>query len=368
MLHKKDREHAYTDKYNEFTKETVKSIVSNNEGDNVVLSPFSILMLLLLAAESTGGTTRDEIVKVLGPKMSYDRFCEMMREINDAITKDPVLKNANAACVKPELGVTIHHTYIKSIKKHLSAELFASDDIISAINSWVKEKTNGMIPEIADASMENALAFLINAVAFEAEWQEPYRDYNIQEGVFNNADGSKSLVPMLNSEEERYIKTQSLTGFVKPYKGGGFSFIALLPKRRGNAALVETLKDISFTKLYAKSVPKTVLVTMPEYKCDFGSDLTSLFKEMGVAEVFSAHADFSPMSDEWLKIDQILHKAHIEVDREGTKAAAATAAMVATGCFMPPSIPEVILDRPFIYAIMHDETQLPVFVGTANQL
>ena len=106
---------------------------------------------------------------------------------------------------------------------------------------------------------------------------------------------------------------------------------------------------------------------MPEFKYDFGKDLTSLFKTMGIEKLFSPQADFSPMSSEWLKMEAILHKAHIEVDSKGTKAAAVTIGIVTCGC--APVMEEyrtVTLDRPFIYAIIHNETGLPVFAGIMN--
>jgi len=95
--------------------------------------------------------------------------------------------------------------------------------------------------------------------------------------------------------------------------------------------------------------------------------LTGLFKDMGVSTLFTPEADFSPMSSEWLKVDSIVHKAHIEVDRKGTKAAAVTMAFVVAGCAPSMDLKSVVLDRPFVYAIMNTETKLPVFVGLYNK-
>ena len=107
---------------------------------------------------------------------------------------------------------------------------------------------------------------------------------------------------------------------------------------------------------------------MPEFNGEFRTDLTELLKDMGINKIFSSEADFSPLSSEVLRADSIIHKARIEVDRRGTKAAAATAMFVVAGC-APMSNPKVVrLDRPFIYAIMHNETGLTVFTGITNQI
>ena len=110
------------------------------------------------------------------------------------------------------------------------------------------------------------------------------------------------------------------------------------------------------------------MVALPEFRYDLSESLKELCESYGIQTIFSDHADFSPMSSEWLKVDDILHKAHIEVDRKGTKAAAVTAFMM-VGAGLPDfDMKRVILDRPFFYAIMHKSTGLPVFVGAVNAL
>ena len=107
---------------------------------------------------------------------------------------------------------------------------------------------------------------------------------------------------------------------------------------------------------------------MPEFTFSFEDDLTGFFKELGIRSLFSPDADFSPLTSEWIKADSIIHKAKIEVDSEGTKAAAATAMFAVAGCAPMFDAKEVILNRPFLFAIMHNETGLPVFTGCLNQI
>ena len=111
-----------------------------------------------------------------------------------------------------------------------------------------------------------------------------------------------------------------------------------------------------------------VETVMPEFKFEYARELKPLCKALGIKEVFTDKADFSPASREPLKVDAILHKAHVEVDRKGTKAAAVTmAGLVCAGAAVMEEAKIVCLDRPFIYAIMHKETKLPVFAGIMNK-
>jgi serpin B len=226
-----------------------------------------------------------------------------------------------------------------------------------------------MIDQIVDDSMNNMLMTLINAVAFEAEWEDEYDEDDIKEDEFSNADGTKSMVNMMFSKEHFYIEDEFFTGFLKPYKGNTYSLMALLPKNARNERIYKrTIEQIDFKELYDSAKYDQVFVDMPEFKGEFRTELTELFKKMGIKRVFSAEADFSPISSEWLKADSIIHKARIEVDRKGTRAAAVTAMIAVAGCAPMDNPKTVRLDRPFIYAIIHNETGLPVFTGITNQI
>ena len=144
--------------------------------------------------------------------------------------------------------------------------------------------------------------------------------------------------------------------------------MALLPKDEDPKAVLTAIEDIEFSGLYKSQQFCPVEVTIPEFKYTCDCSLDSFMKKNGMTEMFSENADFSPMSTEWLKFEKVLHKATIEVERKGTKASAATMAVIEIGGFMPLNNPEVILDRPFIFAIVHDETGLPVFTGIVNQI
>ena len=357
----------YTGKYNEITRSLIKHFAKVKKGENIVLSPMSVIMLLGILADAVGGKTRDEIVRIIGDGFSYEELMTILKQIQEEASETGALMSSNAVCVNDTIKGSIKDGYEEHLKESFDGRLFLSADIVKDVNAWVKEKTNGMIENAADESMNQTLACLMNAIAFCAEWMEEYEEDDIHEGDFNNADGTVSEVQMLESSEDTYIEDDFFTGFMKPYKDEQYAFMALLPKKKSVSFLLRAVKQIDFGKLFDAASYGTVYVTMPEFKYDFGENLTALCEEMGIHTVFTPEADFSPMSSEWLKVDSILHKAHIEVDRHGTKAAAVTMAVVVAGCAPDfDNIKEVRLNRPFIYAIMDTKTGLPVFTGIYN--
>lgn len=360
---------TYTEKYNDFAKQLLQNLYEEHKDQNVVMSPFSVLMLLAIAADATAGDTRDEILKALSDDLGYDDIINLICKIQSVLTKGSVLSSANAVCVQHSIEDTITPDYPSFLQAQFGGELFTSSDIVSAVNEWVKKNTNGLIDKAADESMRNMLACLINATAFESKWMEQYEDNDIHEGDFSNADGTATKVQMLESSEDTYIVDEFFTGFVKPYKDEKYAFMALLPKKKKSASfLLRALKQIDFSKMFNESVGETVYVTMPEFKYSYGEDLTDYCKSIGISRLFSDKADFSPLSSAWLKMGSIIHKARIEVDRNGTKAAAVTMGVVVAGCAPRFDYKIVELNRPFVYAIIHTETGLPVFTGVVNKL
>ena len=367
---KKNQLCRYSQKYNELAVKAMEYYLCSKD-KNIVLSPFSIIVLLSIAADAVSGLTKQEILDVLGSDLTFERILTETVTISDGrheYTRIGKAISSNAVCVLDKLEKTINPEYENKLGIY-HGKLFSSNDIINDDNTWNCNNTNGMIPRAIETPSFGVLACLINAIAFESQWEKTYEDYDICDGKFTNADNSVSKVKMLQGCESQYIENKNLRGFIKHYKDYEYSFMALLPQKEGFKNLQSALKHIDFTELFTAGRFERVLTSMPEFKYDFGEDLKELFMKMGINSLFSDSADFSPMSSAWLKMESILHKAHIEVDRNGTKAAAATVGLISVGSAPVERKPkEVCLDRPFIYAVMHNETKLPVFTGIVNKL
>jgi serine protease inhibitor len=351
--------------YNQLTRQTLSEFYRKDRNANCVISPYSVLTLLAMMVLSSEGSTREEVLQAL--KMPTSKaLIQSVSEFTSILDQTQCLTSANAAAVNAEMESCIHQDFSQQFAQHLSGKLFAAADLPQAINAWVSDRTHGMIPKIVGDS--DLLDFaLINAVYFDAKWQEPYEEDDLEEGrVFRNSNGTKSEVRMMNSTEDQYIESEDYTGFVRPYQRD-FAFVALLPKKKGKRAMQKIVDTVDFSKVYRDRREEKVNAALPEFQNSFRQDLSEFLKTQGIRKAFGTEADFSPITDFPVSISSVLHQAKIEVNPHGTKAAAATVvACAALG--LPVFHPEVVLNRPFLYAIVHTQTALPVFVGVVNDL
>ena len=359
----------YTPFYDELSRALLEKLAQRNAGKNVVLSPLSILMLLGICAASSGGDTRAEILWTLGrEQLTFPGLQDLMAQLRDDLTENGTLLLANAVFIREDLRGTVPARYEAMLESVYGGSLFAGHDMVREINDWVRENTLGMIDGVADESMCQMTAGLLNAAAFEDAWKKPYEEGQIRKEDFTNADGSVSRPEMLHSEEQRYIEDRFFTGFVRPYQGGDYSFMALLPTEEAREDPQRALRFLSFTDRFRRAQDQEVQVAMPEFSCAFGADLTPLCREMGIRTAFGRGADFSPLSGVPMTIDSVVHEARIQVNRKGTKAAAVTFAGLRQMSAMVSRPKVVRLDRPFFYAVVHNDTALPVFCGAVNHL
>ena len=173
---------------------------------------------------------------------------------------------------------------------------------------------------------------------------------------------------MLHSSEWSYLEDACFTGFTKTYRDSDLTFMALLPKQEGKEGMAAAVEQIDFEKLIQHESYVRVQTSMPEFKIEFSQELSGLCKAFGIKEAFTDHADFSPTSTYPLKLESVLHKAFIDVNQNGTRAAAVTLAFAVAGCLPPTDLKEVHLDRPFVFAIWDRIVGIPVFAGIVNHL
>ena len=334
---------------------------------NAVFSPLSVLALLGMVMEAAGNGTRAEILGALGFGENYRELRQALKELRGRLTRDGALSSANAAAVRRDLRESVRPDWLSRLRGAYAGELFAAEDTAAAVNEWVGRKTRGMITDLADRSVGEMPACFLNALAFDGKWDEPYLKEDVEEGGFRNADGTVSTVPMLRSTEWTCVGDERFTGFAKPYRGGAYELMALLPRDEACADPLPLLRETDLTALYEERKTGGVAAVMPEFGAALSADLKEACMALGIRRAFSPEADFSSMTDRPLTIGALRHRAVIGVSRKGTKAAAATMAGLVTG-FLPESEREVVLDRPFLFAVMHGETGLPVFEGAVRGL
>ncbi len=380
---KKYDEDKLNAEYGRYSFELMREIAANaSKKGNVMISPASIMMALdMVEAGARGETLKqlaDFFAKDTDPLEQQAFAAEMMQRINYSRKIEFVC--ANAIWSDSEvLGDKINSDYRDYIRKTFDAEfnnVKFNKETHNIVNKWVDEKTNHMIPTLFDQPFDpNTVMVLVNAIKFEAKWKTGYTDDQIVKREFRGADGNINT-DMLSSKEKGYFETDKATGFIKYYEGEEYAFVAILPKDE-NANANEFINSFTYED-YKKFVDSRssadVRAIMPEFKSDYSVGLNDILKNLGVTDLFDdGKADLKGIANPVqgnLYVTHVVHKTHIEVDRKGTKAAAATGISIGVKSAKPmeDEIKLVICDRPYVYAIVDTLTMNPVFIGTVNSV
>ncbi len=336
---------------------------------NVLLSPLSAVYALGMTANGAQGESLSQMEAVLGAPVGV---------LNDYLYtymtgRDDTLKLANALWVRDREGFTVEDVFLDICVNYYRAEVFQGPLEPGTINGWVSKKTDGMIPELIDQVPEEALLYLVNALAFEASWPEPYREDQVHQGDFTCGDGTLQKAEFLWSEEHLYLEDDLATGFVKHYEGGEYAFAALLPR---DGVCVEdylgSLTGEALLALLADPQSSTVTTAIPKFEVRYTGELSGPLKEMGMTVPFDENAaDFSGIGTSEignLYISRVLQQTVITMGEQGTKAGAATAVEMNCGTALMPERKEVILDRPFVYVLMDLKENVPLFIGVLMEL
>lgn len=345
---------------------------SAGEG-NMLVSPLSVLAALAMTANGAKGETLAQMEAVLG--MKKEPLNSWMHSYLESLpeSEENSLKLANSIWFTNDESFTPVERFLQTNADYYGAGIYqASFDktTLTAINNWVSAHTDGMIKNILDEIPEDAVMYLVNAMAFDALWPAAYEEHQVREGVFTMADGTERTVQLMHSEETAYLEDAWATGFIKYYKGGDYAFVALLPNE--GITTEEYLNNITGEDLYETlSEPEevTVFAAIPKFEMAYSVEMSEVLKAMGMQDAFNGEtADFSGLGTSTvgnIYISRVLHKTAITVAEQGTRAGAATVVeMRAEGAMEVPEHKTVTLDRPFVYMLIDCEGHLPFFIGT----
>ena len=357
---------------------------------NVFISPLSIARCLAMAQNGADGQTLSQMEQAIG--LGVDAANEYLHAYGErvagrlhgtATAREAVkaalpIDLAESIWIKGDAGLEVKESFLQDSVDAFDAEIYRApfdDATVKDVNAWVDAKTDGMIDHLLDGIPSDALLYLISALAFDDAWEDPYDADLTEDATFTCEDGSRLDARLMASRETSYLENDACRGFIRPYGGYDFAFVGLLPREGVSVTqLVESLTSEGLERLLVPRGGYEVEAKLPKYALSFETQLVDALRALGMRDAFdAAAADFSRMgkASQNLYVGEAIHKTFIEVNEEGTRAAAVTEMGVeATSALEPtePVVEEVILDRPFAYLIIDYQVGLPVFMGAMARL
>ncbi|XP_078044374.1 serine protease inhibitor 3/4 isoform X4 [Augochlora pura] len=349
---------------NDFSSSLFQAVVQENPG-NLIMSPLSAAVVLAMAAYGAGGQTEKQLKTALHSptpdNFAVTGYQELITALN-SVTEN-TLSLANKAFVNNKFSLkptyqALTENYFKS--KTELVDFAQSSQAANTINSWVSEKTNNRIKDIitsGDVNQDTALV-LVNAVYFKGIWQNKFSPEATQPLPFHvNGNEIKNVPTMYRYGSYKYGELPEINArFIEiPYKGDSMSMLIILPNEVNGLAEVEKkMQNINLNYILNQGSVQDVKLYLPKFKIESKIELNSPLKKIGLTDMFTSRANFSGIADADLVVSKVVQKAFIEVNEEGSEAAAATALMFAYATslnYRPEQIMEI--DRPFAYGILH---------------
>jgi serine protease inhibitor len=356
-------------------RESTRSLPADS---NAFLSPLSASMALGMALNGANGETFNGMQSALRlsgmtePEINqgYRDLIALLGEL-DSRTE---MKIANSMWGRE--GFSIEPGFIDAGKTFFDAEVrtldFASSSAVATINDWVGGKTNGRIPKLLDQISDDEILFLINAIYFKGKWREAFDPKDTQNGPFQAADGRARTAPLMSQTDTlRYDETADYQAVDLLYGNGAFAMTVLLPQPgRVPADVLAALVPSAWQELAGRFRDANVHLTLPRFTLEYNRRLNDDLTALGMGIAFDdSRADFYRIADvrpARLYLSRVEQKTFVEVNEEGTEAAAATA--VGVSVTSAPQVFEMRVDRPFVFAIRERLSGTVVFLGVMNAM
>jgi serine protease inhibitor len=363
---------------NAFGFDLFQQLRRQDANKNVFFSPLSVTVALAMTYNGAAGETKNAMARALKIEgMSRGELNHASHDmLKDLKGSDPKIELAIANSLWARSGVRFNESFLADNRAFYSAEIstldFSSPQAAATINRWVSDNTKGKISKIIDTIDPQKVMFLINAVYFKGQWQKRFEKTLTKEQPFYLPGGQKKPMPMMaQSGNYLYHRGDKFQAVSLPYGEGGVSLYLFLPDK--GSSLDEFLKGLSFQKWEGwinnfNDTPGDV--KLPRFKLDYEETLNDSLSAVGMGVAFNPReADFSGIRPERdLFISEVKHKAVVEVNEEGTEAAAATSVGVTTTSIRQPRERfSFVADRPFLMAIRDSKTGAILFMGAVME-
>ncbi|MGN7385715.1 serpin family protein [Sporosarcina sp. SAFN-015] len=358
---------------NELGFKLINEITPDDNG-NLFISPTSLLMALAMVYNGADGVTKEEIAQALQMEgvdpLDLNKASASLMTMLNKDTNEIELQVANSIWLNDQYK--FQDEFANQSKDYFNAEIeeinITSNDSPKRINDWVEKATNGKIDKMVNGPLdEDLVAMLLNAIYFKGDWQHPFKKKDTEKKAFHLDNGNEIDIPFMKLQEElAYTATDDYQAIGLPYADGEMSMTIVLPNEgRGVKKFQATLSNDKWKAIHSEMKTQRGTILLPKFKLSYETELNGALKALGMTGAFNADADFSKMieEDEPLLINKVKQKTYIDVNEEGTEAAAVTGVQMDAGS-APPDDPFVMeVNRPFFFAITDEETGAVLFMG-----
>ncbi|MBO6575562.1 MAG: hypothetical protein JJ896_11215 [Rhodothermales bacterium] len=360
---------------NAFGLQLFNELVQGEEG-NVFMSPTSVSFALGMTANGANGQTYDEMVSVLRKgSLNPEEVNSSYRDLASFLeTLDPVVRLRIANSIWYRNGYPVRSEFLDTNREYFAAEVAEADfndpATVDRINGWVDEKTEGLIDKVIEQIDGSVVMYLINAIYFKGTWLYEFDPNETREASFANADGTTAQVPMMAQQADLpAFRHANYTAVDLPYGDSLYSMTVVLPEP--GFTTDDVLAELQADDVAAWTTelsPTDVILSMPRFKVEYKESLVPMLKSMGMEAAFApGSADFTRLVEgggPW--IDDVIHQAVLDVNEEGTEAAAVTTVIIVESAGSGPL--RVTLDRPFLLFIRERISGSVLFMGRIAQL
>ncbi|XP_029310781.1 plasminogen activator inhibitor 1 [Cottoperca gobio] len=366
------------DKQTDFGLKVFSQLAHDSPDKNVALSPYGVASVLAMAQLGAAGSTRRALTAAMGFSLQERGVSRQQRLLHRDLSSEEGVDTASGVMVERKMSLEkgYRRALAKAFQTHPNQVDFTKpDQAVSIINSWVSDHTGGAIPEfLASGSLSDETRLvLLNALHFQGLWKVPFDPKMTQERMFHCANGSSVPLHMMRLTNRfhygEFVTAEGVDYDVieVPYEGDSLSMFLVSPFEP-EVPLSTLSGDLNSQRIKQwrtemRNVKRQL--AMPRFTLNSEVDLKASLLKMGLGDMFNlATADFTRITtDERLCVSKVLQRVKIEVNEQGTKGAAATAAVM----FSRMAVEEITLDRPFLFLIQHKQTGAVLFMGQFNQ-
>nr|KAF6487271.1 serpin family A member 5 [Rousettus aegyptiacus] len=352
----------------EFTFDLFRALVADSPNKNIIFSPLSISVTLGMIALAAGSNTKAQILESLqvGREEEVHRvFHQLLQELSQP-REDLQLSLGNALFIKPI--VHIHDAFLSAVRTLYLADTFPTnfeDPEVARkqINDYVAKETKGKIVDLVKSFDGTEVMVMVNYIFFKAKWETSFDSKNTQKHAFHVTSEKVVRVPMMRREDQYlYLQDRSLGCKVVgvPYQGNATAFF-ILPSEGKMGKLEASLHQETLRKWLKTSTKRKLLLYLPKFSIESSFKLENVLPKLGIRDIFTSHADLTPLTNQsniW--VSEMVHKAVVEVDESGTKAAAATEVTFAFRSALMSS-QTIMFNRPFLMFIVENAENILFF-------